>query len=115
MGGGKRYVHYVTIRAAEVTGSRYGWAVYVAPIVNDISTPFTLDTLNTWASNWGNHNMTAEVTGPAASGYYNDKEVFGICFSVSGGVGTIIKQSNGFFRGAIPADEAYINDKVFEI
>lgn len=105
----------MTIRAKQKTGSYYGWTVLAAPIVNDTPTPFTLDTINTWASNWGNHNMTAEITGPAASGYYNDKEVFGICFSQSSGVGTIIKQGNGFSRGAIPSDEAYINDKVFEI
>ena len=116
MGGGKRYVHYVTIRAKQKTGSYYGWTVLAAPIVNDTSTPFTLDTLNQWLfSLWGNHNMTAEVTGLSASGYYDGDEVLGLCYNAPPYLGYITKTNNGMGRNYIDPDVATVIDKISEI
>ena len=115
-GGGKRYVHYVTIRAKQKTGSYYGWTVLAAPIVNDTSTPFTLDTLNQWLFTlWGNHNMTVEVTGLSASGYYDGDEVLGLCYNAPPFLGYITKTNNGMGRSYIDPDVATVIDKISEI
>ena len=116
-GGGKRYVHYVTIREKEqASWVGYSWAVLAAPIVNDTPTPFTLDTLNQWLFTlWGNHNMTSEVTGLSASGYYDGDEVLGLCYNAPPYLGYIRKTENRIDRSYIDPDVATVIDKISEI